>query len=45
MVFSEVSQEHQAVDDTLEDSGGIKSNSDKKDLSSLKAPVKLIGFI
>lgn len=43
MVFSEVPQEHQAVDDTPQDAGGIKPNLDKKALSSLKS-VKLIGL-
>lgn len=42
MVFSEILQEHQAVDETMQDAGGIL---DKKSLNSLNAPVKLIGLI
>lgn len=45
MVFSEVPQEHQAVDEALQAAGGIKPNLDKKALSSLWASVKLIGLI
>lgn len=44
-VCSEVPQGHEAVDEALQDTDGIKLNLDKKALSSLKVSVKLIYLI
>lgn len=40
MVCSEAPQGHQAVDEALQDTDGIKPNLDRKALSSLKVSVK-----